>query len=331
MTRSMLLVLPVLALSATLAGARTVDVENHMNGSDARAVAEFTAAVDRYLALHLLLESPMSALTIDPEQATRARRAHRAAILAARSLDRRGDAFTPRVSTYLRRQIALAEEDTDVAILGRLPGLPKGIYTGSRTVTSRSLMSNSTWWWTFSKMRFCPTRPASRNQASLQSSAHRSRHRHVRSARATFTTNWRCAGAETTPRSTDGVRALSRGRKNPHHRLRLQALMPVRAHFKACCCGFLWQWICPLRAERRATMLSTCGTLDGFALESSRGEGLDIRTLDAGATLVVTTRRSSYRIVVLDGARQVVLIEGGVFPEATAVQGPRVRRLAAAR
>jgi hypothetical protein len=67
-------------------------------------------------------------------------------------------------------------------------------------------------------------------------------------------------------------------------------------------------------------MLSTCGTLDGFAHESSRSEGVDIRTLDAGATLVVTTRRSSYRIVVLDGIRQVVLIEGGVFPEATAVQ-----------
>jgi hypothetical protein len=61
-------------------------------------------------------------------------------------------------------------------------------------------------------------------------------------------------------------------------------------------------------------------TLDGFALESGGREGLTVEKLAAGVTLLVKTRRSSYKVVVLDGRRHLVLIEGGVFPEATVVR-----------
>jgi hypothetical protein len=66
-------------------------------------------------------------------------------------------------------------------------------------------------------------------------------------------------------------------------------------------------------------MLASCRTLDGFARESSAQNGLDITTLDTGVTLVVRTRHSSYRLEVLDGARRLVLAEGGIFREPTVV------------
>jgi hypothetical protein len=66
-------------------------------------------------------------------------------------------------------------------------------------------------------------------------------------------------------------------------------------------------------------MLPSCRTLDGFTRESGAHEGVDITTLDAGVTLVVRTRHSSYRLGVLDGARRLVLAEGGVFHEPTVV------------
>jgi hypothetical protein len=67
-------------------------------------------------------------------------------------------------------------------------------------------------------------------------------------------------------------------------------------------------------------MLPSCRTLDGFALESSDRNGLAIETLEAGVALVVKTRHSSYRLVVLDADRHLVLAEGGIFPEPTVVQ-----------
>lgn len=66
-------------------------------------------------------------------------------------------------------------------------------------------------------------------------------------------------------------------------------------------------------------MLPSCRTLDGFARESGAHDGLDLTTLDTGVTLVVKTRHSSYRLVVLDGARQLVRAEGGIFREPTVV------------
>jgi hypothetical protein len=67
-------------------------------------------------------------------------------------------------------------------------------------------------------------------------------------------------------------------------------------------------------------MLPSCRTLDGFALKSNERNGLTIETLEAGVALVVKTRHSSYRLVVLDADRHLVLAEGGIFPEPTVVQ-----------
>jgi hypothetical protein len=66
-------------------------------------------------------------------------------------------------------------------------------------------------------------------------------------------------------------------------------------------------------------MLPNCRTLDGFARKSNEHKGLVVTSLDAGVTIVVRTRHSSYRLVVLDGARHLVLAEGGVFHEPTVV------------
>jgi hypothetical protein len=58
-----------------------------------------------------------------------------------------------------------------------------------------------------------------------------------------------------------------------------------------------------------AAVLPRAGTLDGFALET--GEGTDVRSLESGTTLLVHTRNTYYRLVVLNPARLLVLIKGG--------------------
>jgi hypothetical protein len=67
-------------------------------------------------------------------------------------------------------------------------------------------------------------------------------------------------------------------------------------------------------------MLPRPRTHNRFALESNTGDGLTIDALHPGATLIVRTRRSSYRINLLNGQQHLVLVEGGVFPEATVVR-----------
>jgi hypothetical protein len=67
-------------------------------------------------------------------------------------------------------------------------------------------------------------------------------------------------------------------------------------------------------------MLRICQTLDRFAAESSSSDGFAIDALDAGVTLVVKTRRSSYRVVVVDGPKRLVRVHGGVFPEPTTLR-----------
>jgi hypothetical protein len=67
-------------------------------------------------------------------------------------------------------------------------------------------------------------------------------------------------------------------------------------------------------------MLPSCRTLDGFALESNDRNGVSIESLQAGVTLFVKTRHSSYRLVVLDADRHLLLAEGGIFPAPTVVQ-----------
>ena len=67
-------------------------------------------------------------------------------------------------------------------------------------------------------------------------------------------------------------------------------------------------------------MLRTCRTLDSFAAQSANKNGIAIDALDAGVTLVVRTKRSTYRIVVVDGAQRLVMVRGGVFPEPTTLR-----------
>lgn len=67
-------------------------------------------------------------------------------------------------------------------------------------------------------------------------------------------------------------------------------------------------------------MLRTGQTLDSFAAESSNREGVPVHALAEGAMLVVKTRHSSYRVVVVDGSQRLVRVQGGVFPEPTTVR-----------
>ncbi len=133
MTASILFLLPALALAALPAHAQTMAFEEHRPAAPP-AVSEFATSIDRYLEVHRLLENPMSSLTTlcaDPEQAARAREAHRRAVVEARVATPRGDIFTPRVAAYVRRllQIAahrasLTETDVTAVALERLPLLP---------------------------------------------------------------------------------------------------------------------------------------------------------------------------------------------------------------
>jgi hypothetical protein len=58
-----------------------------------------------------------------------------------------------------------------------------------------------------------------------------------------------------------------------------------------------------------AGLLPREGTLEGFALET--GDGIDVRSLKSGTTLLVHTRNTSYRLVVLNPARLLLLVKGG--------------------
>ena len=133
MTATVPFLLPALVLSATIAEARFLQCEPHrFNTLHAQAITDFTMVVNRYAETHRLLANPMSPLAnADLEQAARARRAHRAAILEAYGTIQRGAVFTPRVAVHFRCQIELAQRygGTDVAAMWRgallaLPELP---------------------------------------------------------------------------------------------------------------------------------------------------------------------------------------------------------------
>jgi len=132
MTASLLFLLPALALTVLPAHAQTMAFEEPRQVA-LPAVSELTTSINRYLEVHRLLEDPMSSLTLcaDPEQTARAREAHRRAIVEARVATPRGDIFTPRVATYIRRQLQMAmdqawraEADVKETALQRLPELP---------------------------------------------------------------------------------------------------------------------------------------------------------------------------------------------------------------
>jgi hypothetical protein len=55
-----------------------------------------------------------------------------------------------------------------------------------------------------------------------------------------------------------------------------------------------------------------------FARQSDRVPGIDLHSLPAGAAVVVDTRHSRYRFVMLDGSGRNALVEGGrYFPQET--------------
>jgi hypothetical protein len=59
------------------------------------------------------------------------------------------------------------------------------------------------------------------------------------------------------------------------------------------------------------------GTAKDVTHDEDSAAGLAIDTLGAGTTLVVRTRKSLYRIVVVNGLRQKVLVQGGrLLPDA---------------
>jgi hypothetical protein len=73
-----------------------------------------------------------------------------------------------------------------------------------------------------------------------------------------------------------------------------------------------------LGSASHATLVARRRTLAGFAREAGRSEGIAIALLAPGTTLMVQTRNSLYRLVVLND-RHAVLAQGGtLLPEATA-------------
>ena len=60
-----------------------------------------------------------------------------------------------------------------------------------------------------------------------------------------------------------------------------------------------------------------CRTLDGFLPDGV--DGVDVRELRRGTTVYVHTHHSMYRCVVLDGARRIVLVQGGTRFDTEAV------------
>jgi hypothetical protein len=62
------------------------------------------------------------------------------------------------------------------------------------------------------------------------------------------------------------------------------------------------------------------GKLEGFALRSNAIDGVAIDSLEPGTTVVVNTRNSSYRFVILFQPDRVLVKGGAMFPEATVVR-----------
>jgi len=68
---------------------------------------------------------------------------------------------------------------------------------------------------------------------------------------------------------------------------------------------------------RQAVLVPRRCTLSGFASEPGCSEGIAIQSLAPGTRLIVRTRNSQYRLMVLDGGRHSLLVEGGsLFPVA---------------
>jgi hypothetical protein len=73
-----------------------------------------------------------------------------------------------------------------------------------------------------------------------------------------------------------------------------------------------------VRGGDEGDIVPGCLPLEGFAKEGGGPEAVALESLDSGTTLVVSTRNSRYRLVVLDGVDRSVLVEGGsLFPTPT--------------
>lgn len=65
-------------------------------------------------------------------------------------------------------------------------------------------------------------------------------------------------------------------------------------------------------------LVPRCCTLSGFAHEAGCSDGIAIQALARGTTLIVQTRNSLYRLIMMMGVRHGVLVQGGsLFREAT--------------
>ena len=61
-----------------------------------------------------------------------------------------------------------------------------------------------------------------------------------------------------------------------------------------------------------------CCTLNGFAEEATRANGVDLTTLQPITRLLVRTENSLYRVTIRDPQQRAVLVQGGTFfPEST--------------
>jgi cyclohexyl-isocyanide hydratase len=99
---------------------------------------------------------------------------------------------------------------------------------------------------------------------------------------------------------------------------------------EALTCDRVRRWsICEPVAECLEAVISDHGshwpshkhdTLAGFALRSDATEGIAIDSLEPGTTLVVNTRNSQYRFVILFEPCLVLVKGGAMFPEATVVR-----------
>ena len=68
-------------------------------------------------------------------------------------------------------------------------------------------------------------------------------------------------------------------------------------------------------------LVASARTLDGFAFQLRDAAGLDVRALAPGTVVIVRTRHSRYRLMVLEPDTQRMLVSGGNwFPVPTEVQ-----------
>ena len=135
MARSIHFMLSALVFCTTVASAQpTAHTPQGPDTGYEPAVEQFRAAVNEYVELQRLLANPLATLThrADPEQAERARHAHRSLIREARALADRPKIFTPFVSAYLQEHIQWAlrilpsdhEQWPLVYVINTLPELP---------------------------------------------------------------------------------------------------------------------------------------------------------------------------------------------------------------